>query len=118
MIVFFSLLCSLFVSRLNRTELHCGHFSLTLCNANGTLWVGAPAAHTVEVHTELFGFGSGDFVKGSECKDVMSDVSEHGRWLLFALKSADEVVVLEKQRGVPAHLESLTFWNKVSWKEF
>ncbi|CAK9076905.1 unnamed protein product, partial [Durusdinium trenchii] len=95
-----------------RLELQCGHFMLTLCD-DQSLWIGASGAYVVESNTELFGFGSGDFVKGSESKDVMSDVSADGRWLLYAFTSAQQPVILEKTRQAPSHLESHTFWNQV-----
>ncbi|CAK9110935.1 unnamed protein product [Durusdinium trenchii] len=97
-----------------RTDLTCGQFTLTLCDSDASLWVGSGKAFEVEPNTEVFGFGSGDFLKGSQCNDVTSDVSAEGRWLLFALSDANDLVVLEKQRTPQTqHLESLTFWNKV-----
>lgn len=89
---------------------------LTLCD-DQSLWIGASGAYVVESNTELFGFGSGDFVKGSESKDVMSDVSADGRWLLYAFTRAQQPVILEKTRQAPSHLESHTFWNQASWKK-
>ncbi|CAK9049337.1 unnamed protein product [Durusdinium trenchii] len=97
----------------DRTTLNAGHCALHHCEADGSLWVGCSSAHTLEENTELWGFGSGDFAKGSEAADLISDTSADGRWLLFALKSGDESVILEKQRKVPDHLESASFFNKV-----
>jgi hypothetical protein len=43
---------------------------------------------------------------------MMSDTSAEGRWLLYGLQSSDELVILEKQRKTPEHLESTGFFNK------
>lgn len=81
-----------------------------LNEAEGQVWVGCSTApFTVQQYTDLFGFGSGDFVKGSEAQDAMAS---DGRWLRFILESGDDMIVLEKQRKTPEHLESATFFNK------
>lgn len=72
----------------------------------------ASAAHTAEQGSELWGYGSGDFAKGTEAADIMTDVSAEGRWLKFSLPDANTPVILEKQRKVPEHLAEETFWNK------
>ena len=83
-----------------------------LVEQDASLWVGASNdAHTVEMWTELFGFGSGDFSKGSEATDVSSDAD--GRWLEFSVTRSDTPVILEKQRKSPEHLENMACWNKV-----
>ena len=97
-----------------RIPLSCGNFQLVLAEDDSSLWVGASNdAHTVEMWTELFGFGSGDFSKGSEATDVSSEVT--GRWLEFSVCQSDTPVILEKQRKTPEHLESMALWNKVGF---
>lgn len=95
-----------------RTSLNAGSFVLYLSDKDASLWIGCSAAVTVEANTELWGFGSGDFAKGSEGADMMSDTSAEGRWLLYGLQSSDELLILEKQRKTPEHLESAGFFNK------
>lgn len=97
-----------------RIQLNCGQFNLTLAEADGSLWIGATAACTVDVSTELFGVGSGGFVKQSEATDTMSDSSAEGRWVAFSINDASTLVVLEKTRQEPEHLQRLSFWNKAS----
>ena len=94
--------------------MNAGSFVLHLSDKDASLWVGCSAAYTVEANTELWGFGSGDFAKGSEGADMMSDTSAEGRWLLYGLRSCDELVILEKQRKTPEHLESVGFFNKAN----
>ena len=53
-------------------------------------------------------------MKGSEASDVMTDTSADGRWLLYALTSSTDLVILEKQRQAPEHLANSPFWNKAS----
>ncbi|CAJ1380673.1 unnamed protein product [Effrenium voratum] len=97
----------------DRLTLNCGHFSLALCLSDSSVWMCASAAHTAEQGSELWGYGSGDFAKGTEAADIMTDVSAEGRWLKFSLPDANTPVILEKQRKVPEHLAEETFWNKV-----
>ncbi|CAK8995879.1 Uncharacterized protein SCF082_LOCUS4551 [Durusdinium trenchii] len=92
-----------------RTTLQCGDFALTL-GSDESLWVGSGEETTVEEKTELWGFGSGDFEKGSSAKDIMSDAAS--RWVLYALTNSSDIVILEKGRRTPEHLEDLT-WNQV-----
>ena len=94
-----------------RITLNAGSFSLHLDEKQGQLWIGCSTApHTVQDHTELFGFGSGEFVKGSEAQDIMT---ADGRWLRYFIESSDAMVILEKQRKTPDHLEHAAFFNKV-----
>lgn len=105
----------LFEFSLTRLMLNAGNFSLHLCAADATLWVtGGSGPYTIEANTELFGFGSGGYSKGSEAADMMSDTSEMGRWLLFKMGHASDLVILEKQRQCPEHLEGGTYFNKAS----
>lgn len=97
-----------------RTVLQVGQFNLHLSASDSTVWIACQAAMTVEAQTELWGFGSGDFAKGSEAADMMSDTSADGRWLLFGLQSGEDCVILEKQRKTPEHLESASFFNKAN----
>eukprot|EP00438_Fugacium_kawagutii_P023430 Skav207931 [mRNA] locus=scaffold1441:391811:392884:- [translate_table: standard] len=76
------------------TSLNAGQFVLHLSDSDSTLWIGSSTSVTVAGQTELWGFGSGDFAKGSEGSDLMSDTSAEGRWLLFALNSGDDYVVI------------------------
>eukprot|EP00435_Cladocopium_sp_Y103_P030560 s1097_g7.t1 len=78
---------------MEETSLNAGSFVLHLSDKDASLWVGCSTAVTVEVNTELWGFGSGDFAKGSEGADMMSDTSADGRWLLYGLQSAEEYVI-------------------------
>ena len=90
--------------------MNAGSFSLHLDEHEGQLWVGCSTAeYTVPQHTELFGFGSGDFIKGSEAQDVMT---ADGRWVRYFMDSNEALIILEKQRKTPDHLESATFFNK------
>ena len=98
---------------LGRILLNCGTFSLAWCT--DSLWLVSGSKVTVECDTELYGFGSGDFLRGTEASDVMSDVSSQGRCLSFQLIDCDSRVILERQRSVPSHLESESFWNKVGF---
>lgn len=92
--------------------MNAGSFSLHLNENAGQLWVGCSTAeYTVPQHTELFGFGSGDFLKGSEAQDVMT---ADGRWVRYFMDSNEALIILEKQRKTPDHLESATFFNKAS----
>jgi len=106
---FSSLLHSL--GPLLRLVLNCGNFSLSLVEDNGAVWIGATAKTNVEAFTELFGFGSGGFVRQSEATDSMSD--SDGRWVNFSFSDTNNYVVLEKGRSVQSHLENQPFWNKV-----
>ena len=74
------------------------------------------AEHTVAQCTELFGFGSGDFVKGGEANDLMS--AAEARWLRYAFEKGDDLVILEKQRSSPEHLGGASFFNKASFFRF
>lgn len=94
-----------------RLALNCGNFSLSLVEDNGAVWIGATAQTNVEALTELFGFGSGGFVRQSEATDSMSDSA--GRWVNFSFSDTNNYVVLEKGRSVQSHLENQPFWNKV-----
>lgn len=67
----------------------------------------------VDIQTELFGFGSGDFLRQSEASDAMSDGSGDGRWIPFSLTDTSTFVILEKGRKAPDHLENQPFFNKV-----
>ena len=96
-----------------RLLLNCGQFSLTWAEDDGSVWVGSSADVNVESLSELFGFGSGGFVRQSEAADTMSDCSSEGRWLKFSLDDANTYIVLEKGRKVQDHLENQPFWNKV-----
>lgn len=96
-----------------RLVLNCGQFSLTLAEDAGTVWIGAMAQTNVEIQTEVFGFGSGDFLRQSEASDAMSDGSGDGRWLPFAINDSSTNVILEKGRKGPEHLENQPFFNKV-----
>ena len=103
--------CLNLMSSIARIVLNAGSFALHLCDA--ALWVGCSAASiTIEANTELFGFGSGEFAKGSEGADMMSDTSAEGRWLRFHLESGSDLVILEKQRQDPEHLQNAAFFNK------
>lgn len=96
-----------------RTVLNGGLFTLHLCDDDRSLWLaGGSSDHTVEANTELFGFGSGEFSKGSEAADLMSDTSESGRWLIFKLVNSSCMIILEKQRQTPEHLDGGAFFNK------
>ena len=78
-----------------RTTLNAGSFSLHLDENEGQLWVGCSTAeYTVPQHTELFGFGSGDFIKGSEAQDVMT---ADGRWPRYFIDSNEALIILEKE---------------------
>ena len=100
-----------------RLQLNCGNFTLTWAESDGSLWIGATSQATVPVATELFGFGSGGFVRQSEAEDTMSDASSTGRWICFAISDPNSLVILEKGRKVQEHLEGQTFWNKAQfWK--
>ena len=96
-----------------RITLTCGAFFLSLAD-DASLWLGSVngSEQTVEAMTELFSFGSGDFAKDSEGTDIMSDVSENGRWAAFHVTDASELVCLEKQRKCPEHLAEAAFFNK------
>eukprot|EP00435_Cladocopium_sp_Y103_P035840 s1440_g9.t1 len=89
-----------------KITLNAGSFSLHLDENQGQLWIGCSTAE----HTELFGFGSGEFAKGSEAQDLMT---ADGRWLRYYMDSSDAMVILEKQRKTPDHLENAAFFNKV-----
>lgn len=81
------------------------------------MWIGCSTAGvTVGQHTELSGFGSGEYLKGTEAQDCMTS---DGRWLRFALESSDAMVILDKQRKTPDHLENASFFNKAfpTWFE-
>ena len=94
-----------------------GNFTLTWAESDGSLWIGATSQATVPVATELFGFGSGGFVRQSEAEDTMSDASSTGRWICFAISDPNSLVILEQGRKVQEHLEGQTFWNKAQfWK--
>lgn len=95
-----------------RLDLNCGQFSLTLAEADHSLWVWAKAACTVEINCELFGFGSGGFHRQAEATDIMSDTSSVGRWIHFGINDPHSLVVLEKNRKIPDHLENQSFFNK------
>ena len=95
-----------------RITLSVGQFAITLSERDSSLWIGATEAITLEHHTELFGFGSGNFAKDSEGADIMSDTSSEGRWLLFSFTSGTSLVILEKQGQTPDHLANASFWNK------
>ena len=99
-------------SALPRLQLNCGNFSLTWAQSDGSLWIGATSQATVPVATELFGFGSGGFVRQSEASDTMSDASSTGRWICFSISDPNDMVILEKGRKVQEHLDGQTFWNK------
>ena len=94
----------------SRITLNAGSFSLHLDEAEGQLWIGCSVApYTVPMNTELFGFGSGDFAKGSEAQDLMT---ADGRWLRYFMDTPESLVILEKQRKTPDHLENAAFFNK------
>lgn len=98
----------------HRILLTIGQFTLTLSQSDSSLWISASEAVTMEQHTELFGFGSGNYAKDSEGSDLMSDTSSEGRWLLYSFTSGTNLVILEKQGQTPEHLASATFWNKAA----
>lgn len=85
-------------------------FHSILMKVKGSFGLGVAQPHTrCQSTRSFFGFGSGDFVKGSEAHDVMT---ADGRWLRYVMESADALIILEKQRKTPDHLESATFFNK------
>lgn len=98
-----------------RILLTVGQFALTLSESDSSLWIGASEAVTVEQHTELFGFGSGNYAKDSEGADIMTDTSSEGRWLLYSFTSGTNLVILEKQGQTPEHLANAAFWNKAAF---
>ena len=85
---------------------------MTLAEEDGSLWVWAKAACTIDVNCELCGFGSGGYSRQAEATDIMSDSSSAGRWLEFAIKDPNCFVVLEKGRKDPEHLQDQPFFNK------
>eukprot|EP00435_Cladocopium_sp_Y103_P016250 s3324_g4.t1 len=95
----------------SRITLNLGNFCLYLDEESSQVWVGCSTAeHTVAQCTELFGFGSGEYAKGGEASDLMS--AAEARWLRYALEKGDDLVILEKQRQSPEHLEGASFFNK------
>ena len=82
------------------------------------MWIGANSQTNVEIQTELFGMGSGDFLRQSEANDAMSDQSSDGRWVGFSFSDASSYVILETGRQTPEHLQNQPFFNKVEffWK--
>ena len=76
------------------------------------MWIGANNQFNVDIRTELFGVGSGDFLRQSEATDAMSDGSSDGRWLSFGLSDTSTYLILEKSRQTPQHLETQPIFNK------
>lgn len=74
------------------------------------LFVWSNENYTVPAGEELFGFGSGEFLKGAEAKDVMSDCE--ARWLVFDLSKDGARVIMEHSRKLPEHLRELDLFNK------
>lgn len=80
------------------------------------LYIHSNEDYVVAMHEELCSFGSGDYVKEAEAKDVMSDVG--GRWLAFDLTGPASVqfAILEHSRKLPEHLREQDWFNKAALK--
>ena len=93
--------------------MNAGSFSLHLDEAEGQLWIGCSVApYTVPMNTELFGFGSGDFAKGSEAQDLMT---ADGRWLRYFMDTPESLVILEKQRKTPRSFGKRSLFQQGPW---
>ncbi|CAJ1461056.1 unnamed protein product [Effrenium voratum] len=86
----------------SRITLACGQFSLSWAPDAQALHAFSDKQVTVASLTELFGFGSGDFVQSGEADDVMSDV--RGKRWEFNLTNPDCLAILEPDRKLPDHL--------------
>ena len=92
-----------------RTDLTSGHFTLSLTPDAG-LFLHSEENYEVQQHTELCGFGNGDFAKSGEAADIMSDAT--ARWALYDLSAEDSLVVLEHSKKLPEHLKEQPWFNK------
>lgn len=96
-----------------RQDLTTGHWTLSF--ADDGIYIHSNEDYVVPLHEELCSFGSGDYVKEAEAKDVMSDIG--GRWLVYDLSgpASDHFAILEHSRKLPEHLREQDWFNKVSW---
>ena len=77
------------------------------------LYLRSQENYVVKQHEELFSFGSGDYVRGAEAQDVMSDVG--GRWLCYNFTglASEHVCIVEHSTKLPGHLKEQDWFNKV-----
>ena len=102
--------CGLQLADACRITLACGQFSLSWAPDAQALHAFSDKQVTVASLTELFGFGSGDFVQSGEADDVMSDV--RGKRWEFNLTNPDCLAILEPDRKLPDHLRGVGALNK------
>lgn len=98
--------------------LACGNFKLVYDEDQENLWIAAgdgKKKETFEITgpSELFGFGSGDFLDGPAARDVQSDLS--GRWVGFKLSLGTENCILEADRRLPDHIRKMDIFGKAFW---
>ena len=95
----------------------CGNFKIICDRKANELWIVADSQDTALIQalasTELFGFGSGDWVSKGTARDVMSDCGDSGRWLPFLVKDGTQKCIIELDRRAPDHVKSADFYNKV-----
>ena len=86
--------------------------------ADDCLFIHSNEDYVVPMHEELCSFGSGEYVKEAEAKDVMTDVG--GRWISYDLTgpACDHYAILEHSRKLPERLREQDWFNKVTliWK--
>ena len=102
---------SMFAIVCPRQDLGAGHWTLSL--ADGSLFLHSQENFVVKQHEELFSFGSGDYVRGAEAQDVMSDVG--GRWLCYEFSglASEHYCIVEHSQKLPGHLKEQDWFNKV-----
>ncbi|CAK9011602.1 unnamed protein product [Durusdinium trenchii] len=67
----------------DRLSLSCGGMQLHWCKEAGCLFVTCEKDTHASAWLEMFSFGSGDFLRGTEAHDVMSDGTSSGRWIPY-----------------------------------
>ena len=83
------------------------------CKEAGCLFVTCEKDTHASAWLEMFSFGSGDFLRGTEAHDVMSDGTSSGRWIPYNMSgpASQTMCLLEEDRKLPDHFKSIDVFN-------